>query len=150
MRAGGILLEAGCPQGSRLGRPCGAHGAVHVSPHSLGPRSGQLEVKLVPAGHMDMSMCHPFLWAPLGLYVISGCPQGSRLVRPCGAHGGVHVSPHSLGPRSGLLEVKLVPAGHMDMSMCHPILWAPHWTFGYLVTVCQLYFASLGPCPYKM
>ena len=115
VRAGGIRLEAGCPQGSRLGRPCGAHGAVHVSPHSLGPRSGQLEAKILPAGNMDMSMCHPFLWAPLGLYFILGCPQGSRLVRHCGAYGCVHVLPLLVGPRRGLRDVQLVPAGHMDV-----------------------------------
>ena len=78
-------------------------------------------------------------------YVILGCPQGSRLVRPCGAHGGVHVSPHSVGPRGGLLEAKLVPAGHMDMSMCHLILWALLDLC--LFAVCQLRFASWGAMP---
>ena len=80
-------------------------------------RSGVVErFYLVPEGHMAKVYVTPLLWR---------LPQGSRLGRPCGAHGGVHVSPLSLGPRGGHLEVKLFPAGHMDMSMCHPFFQAP-------------------------
>ena len=88
VRVWGILLEAGGPQGSRRCRPCGAHGGVHVLPHSVGwaYTVGRLKIKLAPAGHMDMSMCHPLCWAPLAPSATLSFTKplrGQRTGRPC-------------------------------------------------------------------
>ena len=65
-------------------------------------------------------MCHPFFWA--APWTLS-CLYFTKSFR--GSPQGVHVTPLFVGPTGASLIGKLVPAGHMAMSMCDPFFRAP-------------------------